>query len=146
MENILTFQGKLAKKHGYIKLNNKLSREVREKYLVNLPGCLDINGNKDFKIYTLSNTLIANGYNRIVIGDYGAFIEFDNSQIIRDKIIVKHGEEYRFNDSSYMKNIKYYWLTAIDNSNIKIYYQKRIVSYADYKPKMFYVTPYEIIT
>lgn len=141
---MLQFQEELANKYYYKKLNKKLSKEVREKYLNNLPDGLNIKGNKDNKLYTLTGTLIANGYNRIVIGDYGAFIEFDKEQTIKENIKVKEGQEYRINDSNYNKNVKYYWLTAKDNSNIKIYYQKRTVSYADYKPGMFYISPYEI--
>ena len=95
-------------------------------------------------MYTYRNTLIANGYNRIVIGDYGAFIKFDKTQIIKNNIIVKRGQEYRINDPRYSANIKYYWLTARDLSDIKIYLQKRIVDYADYLPEMFYVSPYEV--
>ena len=131
-------------RYKYRKLSKKLSAEVRQKYLDNLPLGLNIEGNENFKIYTLSNTLISNGYNRIVIGDYGAFIEFDKNQIIRENIKIKSGQEYRINDPKYSNNVKYYWLTAKDDSDIKIYYQKKIVTYADYKVEMFYVSPYEI--
>ena len=134
----------LATRYKYRKLNKKLSAEVRQKYLDNIPLELNIKGDINFKIYTLSNTLISNGYNRIVIGDYGAFIEFDKSQIIRENIKIKEGQEYRINDPIYSENVKYYWLTAKDNSDIKVYYQKKTVTYADYKPEVFYVSPYEI--
>jgi len=134
----------LATRYKYRKLNKKLSAEVRQKYLDNIPLELNIEGDINFKIYTLSNTLISNGYNRIVIGDYGAFIEFNKSQIIRENIKIKEGQEYRINDPKYSDNVKYYWLTAKDNSNIKIYYQKKTVTYADYKAEVFYVSPYEI--
>ena len=144
IENLLQFQELLAQKYKYRKLNKKLSQEVRQKYLDNIPNQLNINGDKEFKIYTLSNTLISNGYNRIVIGDYGAFIEFDKSQIIKENIKVKEGQEYRINDPKYSENVKYIWLTCKDDSDIKIYYQKKTVTYADYKAEMFYVSPYEI--
>ena len=144
IENILQFQELLATKYRYRKLNKKLSAEVRQKYLDNIPKVLCIEGDINFKIYTLSNTLISNGYNRIVIGDYGAFVEFDKSQIIRENIKIKSGQEYRINDPKYSENVKYIWLTAKDDSDIKIYYQKRTVTYADYKEEMFYVSPYEI--
>lgn len=145
MENLLKFQEELALKYKYKKLKQELSEEVRQKYLDNLPKELKIEGDKNFKIYTLKNTLIANGYNRIVIGDYGAFIEFDKTQVVKSNLKIKKGEEYRIYDPNYNQRVKYYWLTAKDDSNIKIYYQKRTVTYADYKPGMFYVSPYEIL-
>ena len=121
----------LATRYKYRKLNKKLSSEVRQKYLDNIPLELNIEGDINFKIYTLSNILISNGYNRIVIGDYGAFIEFDKSQIVRENIKIKQGQEYRINDPKYSDNVKYFWLTAKDDSDIKIYYQKKTVTYAD---------------
>jgi len=111
--------------------------------LDNLP--LNINGDTNFKIYSLNNTLISNGYNRIVIGDYGAFIEFDKSQVVKSNLKVKSGQEYRFNNPKYSENVKYYWLTPNDDSDMKVYLQKKTVSYADYMVDMFYVSPYEIL-
>ena len=40
--------------------------------------------------------------------------------------------------------VKYLWLTIKDNSCIKIYYQKKSVDYADYKPGMLYVSVHEV--
>ena len=88
--------------------------------------------------------MICNGYDRIVIGDYGAFIEFSEEHIASD-FTIKAGQEYRVNDEKYKKNIKYIWLTIGDGSNIKIYLQKRKVSYADYKPKKYYVSVHEVL-
>lgn len=139
---MLLFQEELAEKYKYKKLNSELSKEVRDKYLINLPEIDNPGDGK--KIYSLSGTLIADGYNEIVIGDYGAFIEFDKEQAIKENIKVKKGQEYRINDPNYNKNVKYYWLTAKDDSDVKIYYQRRTVSYADYIPGMFYVSPYEV--
>lgn len=109
-----------------------------------MPSFLKIDGDKTCNLYTLDNTLISTGYNRIVIGDYGAFIEFDKAQIITDNMKVKEGQGDRINDPIYNQHIKYYWLTTRDSSDIKIYYQKRTVTYADYLSEMFYVSPYEI--
>jgi len=142
LENLLQFQEELANKYKYKKLNSELSKEVRQLYKDNLPEINDVGSSK--KLYSLDGTLIANDYNRIVIGDYGAFIEFKKEQVVKENIKVKKGQEYRINDPKYNNNVKYYWLTAKDNSNIKIYYQKRTVPYADYKPEMFYVSPYEV--
>ena len=143
MENLLKFQEELACKYSYRKLPKKLSEEVRQKYLDNIGSDLSIVGGSD-KLYSLNGTLIANGYTRIVIGDYGAFIEYEKEQSVKKHYKIKEGQEYRVNDPNYSKHVKYIWLTAKDDSDIKIYYQKRKVSYADYKPEMLYVSPYEV--
>ena len=98
-----------------------------------LPEGFDVDGDKNCNIYSKSGTLIATGYNRVVIGDYGAFVEFDNTQAIKQNIKVKAGQEYRYNDKQYS-----------DNSDCKIYFQKKTVNYADYKEGMFYISPYEV--
>jgi hypothetical protein len=134
-------QDDLAIKYKYKKLPPELSIKVQEKYLNDLPSALSVNGNANFHLYTKENTLIATGYDRIVVGDYGAFIECNRSQIVNDNIIIKKGQEFRLNNKY---NVKYIWLTAIDDTDIKIYYQIRTVDYADYKLKMFYINPLEI--
>ena len=137
-------QDELALKYGYKKLPEKLSEEAREIYLTSLPKELNINGDENYKIFSKGNTLIANGYDRIVIGDYGAFIEIDVSKMLLNNCKVKKGQEYRYLDDKYRDNVKYLWLTANDNSNIKIYFQKKIVDYADYQINKFYINPFEI--
>ena len=143
MENLLKFQEELATKYKYKKLKPDISSEVRDKYLRNIPEYLSLTGD-NVQLFSLQGTLISTGYVRIVIGDYGAFIEFDKSQACKNNYRVKKGQEYRINDPGYNQKVKYIWLTAKDSSNIKIYYQKREVSYADYKPEMLYVSPYEV--
>ena len=145
IENLLQFQGELSAKYKYRKLKSYLSEEVRKKYLDSLPPQLNINGDINFKIHSLNGTLISNGYNCIVIGDYGAFIEFDKNQVIRESLQVKSGQEYRINNPKYSEHVKYYWLTPKDDSDMKVYFQKRTVTYADYEVDMFYVSPYEIL-
>lgn len=145
VENLLDFQEKLAQKYKYKKLNSILSQKVRKKYEENIPKGFKIEGDRDCRLYTKNGLLIAIGYERIVIGDYGAFIEFDSFQAVLKNIKVKEGQEYRINDSNYKEHVKYYWLTAKDKSNIKIYQQIKEVSYADYKAGMYYVSPYEVI-
>ena len=49
IENLLQFQELLAIRYKYRKLNKKLSQEVRQKYLDNLPEELNIEGDINFK-------------------------------------------------------------------------------------------------
>lgn len=77
--NTLKFEAELAKQYHYKKLPKAISKLVRDIYYKNIPSNLNINGGN--KIYTLKGTLITNQYNKIIIGDYGAFIEFSNPNI-----------------------------------------------------------------
>lgn len=95
-------------------------------------------------LYTLDGTQIATGYQRIVIGDYGAFVEIAPGQICKDALRCKPGQEYRYAEERFAANIKYLWLTTKDRSDCKIYFQKKGVNYADYVPGMFYISPYEV--
>lgn len=139
--NTLKIESKLADKYWYRPLPKDLSIKYRNLFRKNIPNFLDINGCED-KLYTLKGTLICNGYKRIVIGDYGAFIEFDKNQANYSHFKEQIGQEYR-NEQKY-NNVKYIWMTIYDESNIKIYYQRRTVKYADYLKGMFYVSVHEV--
>lgn len=62
---------------------------------------------------------------------------------VASEYIVQPGQEYRITDKKYKNNVKYVWLTINDSSGIKIYLQKRGVSYADYEPHKYYVSVHE---
>ena len=135
----------LTKKYNYKKLPNGLSEEVRNKYLESLSSEFydPDEGQYDINMFTLEGTAIAKGYDRVVIGDYGAFIEIDEKDMLLENIKIRRGQEYRYEER--YKTCKYYWLTAKDDSDIKIYHQKGTVSYADYLIGKFYVSPYEVV-
>lgn len=78
-------QDELAIKYKYKKLPPDIAQYARSEYIRTLPDCFDLVGNPNHKLMTVCNTLISSGYKRIVIGDYGVFIEFDKYQI--EKII-----------------------------------------------------------
>lgn len=60
-------------------------------------------------------------------------------------LILHQNGIYQYNVKARAKeNVKYLWLTADDDSDVKIYDQKRSVEYADYKPGMLYVSVYEV--
>lgn len=139
--NTLKIESLLSKKYKYKPLPSELSSKYRQFYFENIPIELNVHGGEE-DLYTLNGSLICNGYDRIVIGDYGAFVEFSTSL---PTFKVKSGQEYRINDKQYSKNVKYIWLTIDDESSIKIYYQKRKVLYADYLPKKFYVSVHEVV-
>ena len=140
---MLAFQEDLAKEYGYAPIGyNLFLGDVRQKYLDALPEWCELAG-AVIPCYTMCGTLIATGYNRIVIGDYGAFLEFTPEQIC-GPLRVQPGQEYRINDPQFSDRVKYHWLTANDLSGVKVYFQQKTVSYADYIPGMYYISPYEL--
>lgn len=144
-KEMLAFQAKLASERGYspIELDLFLG-DVREKYRAALPEWCCVNGDPNAYLCSLDGTLLCTGYERVVIGDYGAFIEISPAQICKDALRCKPGQEFRYEDPRFAKNVKYVWLTVNDRSDCKIYYQKKTVSYADYVPGMYYISPYEV--
>lgn len=145
-KRMLELQKELAAKHQYKPIPIDLFYgDVRDKYRETLPEwCCNVNDTKNITLVTAAGTIIATGFQRIVIGDYGAFIEMDKDQMIRKNIKVKEGQEYRYTDERYAKHAKYLWLTAKDVSDCKIYLQKKTVDYADYVPGMYYISPFEV--
>lgn len=135
----------LVKSYSYKKLPSKLSEICRDYYKNSLPKNLNVNGD-NIDIYTKDGTLIASGYDRIVIGDYGAFLEIPLIKFYKNSSKCKTGQEYRIKNEDFRKRVKYFWLTAVDKSDIKIYFQQKTVVYADYKPKFIYICPFEVKT
>lgn len=141
--NTLKIEAALAKKYGYRSLSKDLSQKYRQFFADNTPKFLHFGGS-GATLITRCGTPICNGYDRIVVGDYGAFVEFTASQAA-SPFVIQQGQEYRVYDERYSKNVKYIWLTANDQSGIKIYDQKRAVAYADYKPYKYYVSVHEVM-
>jgi len=92
----------------------------------------------DHKIYNASGTLIANGYNRIVIGDFGAYLEFSDAQVEHSAFRLKWPGKPK-------RPVKYIWMITVDDSETKIYYQQRKVTYADYLPGMYYMSYFDAV-
>lgn len=133
-----TIETELAQQYHYKPLPKQLSEEYRNLYTINIPDFL----NNHQSLYTVNHTLICSNFNRIVIGDYGAFVEFLSEQANKESFIIAPGQEYRLFPR--YNNVKYIWLTISDSSNVKIYYQKNTVKYADYIPKRYYVSVHEV--
>lgn len=141
--NTLEIEKKLAEKYKYKPLSGDLSEKYRQFFHENIPEFLNIDGADD-TLHTYTGTPFCPAYDRIVVGDYGAFIEF--SEIWEPyPFVVQPGQEYRINDERYSKNVKYEWLTVNDGTGIKIYKQKKTVSYADYIPGKYYVSVHEVV-
>jgi hypothetical protein len=134
MKKVTDFIDRLVEEYKYKPLPEDKSIKARAWYEKHLPKL-----NPEAQLLDGKGKLIAINFNRIVIGDYGAFIEFEPNSALEDRFWVPKLQEFRLRPNFYGK---YIWMTS-DGEN-KIYKQIRGVSYADYKPGMYYISPYEV--
>lgn len=125
----------LVEKYKYKPLPEELSVMARQFYKENLPFLDPLISIKDKNCIEISHS-----FERIVIGDYGAFIEFSEAQSNSSIFYVPSNQKFRLSKGFYGK---YIWLST-DGIN-KIYKQIKTVSYADYKVGRYYISPYDIV-
>ncbi len=87
-------------------------------------------------IKTKNDVLVATDFVRIVHGGRGDYVEFTKDQMILENISIIRDTIWRLSEK--WKN-RVYYVEYRTTDNIKIYYQKRLVKYADYKLKHFYI-------
>ncbi len=106
--------------------------------LLNIP----IDGTK-LSLYTKypSYNLIADRYQRVVIGQRGPYVEFTKNQIVDSLLYIPKNQLYRLSDPK----VYYIEFRTVEN-NVKVYYQMRSVAYADYLINHFYINPTNLYT
>lgn len=162
-KKMMQMQEELAKHYHYEKQPDEEAEKNMQCYLSNLPEEFkakitlpqpnpftgkskpgyEISG-QNIHLYSKAGTLIADKYDRIVIGHYGAFLEIADKDIHHSNLICQRGQEYRISNPDYSSRVKYYWMTTKDHSGCKLYLQQRTVHYADYKVGKWYISPYEV--
>lgn len=142
-DDILQKQDYLSTQHKYTKLPENLSYMVRTEYAKVLPDFFMFDNNQSHNLHSRDGVLLAKGWSRVVIGDYGAFVEIPDDLICKENIIVKPGEEYRIHDPKYSQHVKYHWYIPKTGYASKLYFQQGEVTYADYKAGMWYISPHE---
>jgi hypothetical protein len=126
----------LVTKYNYKPLPKTVSQNARIFYEQRL------NGFENFRNTNIDGIQVCELYDRIVIGDYGAFVEFAFDKRICEFTIAK-GQEWRFDERYLMEreiSIKYLWL---EFRGRKVYLQVNPVKYADYKPYYFYISVHD---
>jgi hypothetical protein len=138
-------------------------KEVLERFM-KLPE----EGSKDIELWIPSGPLFSRGYERVVYGDHGPYLEFRKHHILLDLLskqglnIIKLPDQNKckiyyiglypvFNKKSF-KNIKVYWQIkpVLDKPNAprredeKPSCFNRVEGYADYKRGMYYINPYKL--
>lgn len=87
-------------------------------------------------IYLADGTLFANGFNRVVHGKRGDYVEFE-----KEHIVIPLLSKFNNNIETDDLDIYYWWLFPKNHYNTKVYLQRKTVKYANYKIGKFYVSP-----
>jgi hypothetical protein len=94
-------------------------------------------------LYFNSGELFSNGYERVVHGERGPYIELNKEQIVCPL-------KSKFNNNPYntytgelitLVPYYYYWLVPESGTMEKVYLQVKTVKYADYKIGYYYISP-----
>lgn len=119
--------------------HEKLSPRA-EQYIerLNIP----VEGSDGITFFTCSGLVIAEGYERVVIGDRGPYIEFSDRQIVKGNIQVPDDQLWRL--EPWRDKIYYHEYRSKCPSNVKLYYQVRKVAYTDYREGLWYVSPFDL--
>ena len=88
-------------------------------------------------LYFKDGTLFADGYERIVHGRRGDYIELRKDQI---KAPLKSHFNQKLPNELTDEEFFYFWLEPIGRDE-KIYWQCNLVDYADYKRDFYYISP-----
>jgi len=96
----------------------------------------------DVRFFSYSGSLLAAGYNRIVHGGRGPYVEFVDRQICHANLVVPPAESWRLGSS----RCYYDEYRSNDKSYVKVYHQKKCVNYADYIVGMWYMSPFDLVT
>jgi hypothetical protein len=105
---------------------------------------LPLEGIADIEFYTKSGLLVARGYERVVIGGRGPYIEFADAAIFRENLHIPPDQKWRF-DPIY-DYVYYYEYRTNDEANVKCYLQQKRVDYADYREGYWYISPFDLTT
>jgi hypothetical protein len=119
----------------------KTSEEIREGYRQRLILPEFPSEGKPIRFLTSSETEVAQGYERVVIGDRGPYIEFSDNHIVWMSLHIPKDQSWRVAGRCY-----YIEYRTDDKSNVKVYKQKAVVGYADYKVDMLYISPFDLVT
>lgn len=135
LESCKEFINGIVELYKYRSVPARLKEAVHDVYKSHLNGF----DQPDRPLY-INGTKIAERYERVVIGDYGAYVEFAADDI-NVPMIVPYNQQWRL-DSDYVAkhklSIKYHHYEIVNG--IKVYHQVATVKYADYKPGYYYIS------
>jgi len=124
-----------VRKKNYNSLTGIESSEIRGFYKKSLGWVPNIEDR-------IKTSLILTGFERVVVGDHGTYVEFKKEQL-RCELYVPDNQKYRL-ESKWKEQVSYLWAeTTI--GGCKVYYQLKTVKYADYKVNMYYISIWDVL-
>lgn len=97
----------------------------------------------NIKLFSKNKTLLITEYERIVIGGRGPYVECKFEQIVLQNFHIPPDQLWR-TQVTLNNNAYYVEYRSNDKSNVKLYYQLKLVDYADYKLNLFYISPFDL--
>ena len=94
------------------------------------------------KLFLKNGFLFADGFERVIHGERGDYIELTKAQI---KMILLSRFGNKNWETSTSEDIYYYWLFPLGFPDVKVYKQCKTVKYADYKIGYYYISPNELL-
>ena len=94
--------------------------------------------------YAPDGTLLAKGCLRLVCGGRGDYLEFAQEHICWENFHIPADQAYRLSPP-WDERVFYIEFRSNGPSNIKLYFQRRLVSYADYRIGCCYLSPDDLI-
>ena len=91
----------------------------------------------EIPLYFKDGVQFSKGYERVVHGGRGAYVELTKEQIL---VPLKSHFNQEVPGEISPEPFYYYWLDP-EGRTEKIYWQINIVKYADYKPGFYYISP-----
>ena len=88
-------------------------------------------------LYFKDGALFANGYERVVHGGRGDYVELTLDQI---EVDLKSHFDQALPKALTNEEFYYYWVEPVGREE-KIYWQCNLVGYADYKRNFYYISP-----
>ena len=92
-------------------------------------------------LYTKTGMQVATGYTRVVHGERGSYVEIHPDHMLLRNIHIPANETWRYHHA-FAYYVEY---RTDDAANVMIYYQRRTVSYADYRLYMCYISPDDLM-
>ena len=95
-------------------------------------------------LHAKDGTLLATGYVRVVHGGRGDYVEFTHAQINWDNFYIPGDQQWR-QTLRWRDKVYYDEHRSCGKSKVMLYDQKRVVTYADYKVGLLYISPEDIV-
>lgn len=100
---------------------------------------ISVDGGLDF-LYTRTGLKVSEGFERVVVGARGPYVEFQTEQLCLDSLHIPKQCRYRVGNP----DVYYTEYRTKDKAFVKVYRQKEGVGYADYKIDCWYMAPSDL--